>query len=192
MLTRKPSRLLAGLVLSAALALLGEGGWIQAKAQLAQWLLQSAWEETLRDGLRHRAWPSADHWPVARLRVAAHGIEEIVLEGDAGNVLAFAPGHNPQSAMPGNHGPVILSGHRDTHFSFLRGLETGERVELETVDGKTVYEVVGARVVDARSVRIDTLSRGDRLLLVTCYPFDALAPGGPLRYLVEAVAQSRI
>ena len=27
---------------------------------------------------------------------------------------------------------------------------------------------------------------GERLLLVTCYPFDALVPGGPLRYVVVA------
>ncbi len=27
-----------------------------------------------------------------------------------------------------------------------------------------------------------------RLTLVTCYPFDAIVPGGPLRYLVFAEA----
>ena len=27
----------------------------------------------------------------------------------------------------------------------------------------------------------------DRLTLVTCYPFDARVPGGPLRYVVVAI-----
>jgi sortase A len=28
------------------------------------------------------------------------------------------------------------------------------------------------------------------LTLVTCYPFDAIVPGGPLRYVVTAVART--
>ncbi len=31
-------------------------------------------------------------------------------------------------------------------------------------------------------------SEGSALVLVTCYPFDALRPGGPLRYVVTARA----
>jgi hypothetical protein len=27
------------------------------------------------------------------------------------------------------------------------------------------------------------------LTLITCYPFDAIAPGGPQRYVVRAVAE---
>ena len=37
----------------------------------------------------------------------------------------------------------------------------------------------GNRVLDARQ---------QRLTLVTCYPFDALRAGGPLRYVVTATA----
>ncbi len=34
--------------------------------------------------------------------------------------------------------------------------------------------------------RLDPTGQRPRLILVTCYPFDALVPGGPLRYLVFA------
>ncbi|MEH6561240.1 MAG: class GN sortase, partial [Marinobacter sp.] len=42
-------------------------------------------------------------------------------------------------------------------------------------------------IVDSRSEFIDThkLSAGT-LLLITCYPFDSMDAGGPLRYVVEA------
>jgi sortase A len=187
MLSHKRRRFLTGLCVLAALVLLSQGSWIQAKAQVAQWLLQSAWEQTRQDGMNHKAWPWADHWPVASLKVPARAIEQIVLEGDGGNVLAFAPGHNARSALPGGHGPIVLSGHRDTHFSYLRDLEAGDRLELETVSGTASYFVTGARVVDARAIRIDVNAVGNPLLLVTCYPFDALVPGGFLRYVVAAM-----
>ena len=49
---------------------LGHGAWIHAKAQLAQYLLQRAWERTLRGEPAAKPWPWADTWPVARLRGA--------------------------------------------------------------------------------------------------------------------------
>jgi sortase A len=43
-----------------------------------------------------------------------------------------------------------------------------------------------AAVVDARRTRLATAGEGARLVLVTCWPFDAVEPGGPWRYVVEA------
>ncbi|MDX5297649.1 MAG: hypothetical protein LPK85_01730, partial [Gammaproteobacteria bacterium] len=47
-------------------------------------------------------------------------------------------------------------------------------------------------VVDSRHARLqlwDLDAGEDQLVLVTCYPFDATDPGGPLRYVVTAVAE---
>ncbi|HEY9118841.1 MAG TPA: class GN sortase, partial [Marinobacter sp.] len=47
------------------------------------------------------------------------------------------------------------------------------------------------RVVDSRHEQINTAQLPqDSLLLVTCYPFDGLESNGPLRYVVEATAES--
>jgi len=179
-------------------ALTAQGAWIQAKAHLARFLVAAAWERTLAaerapsgavgaaDGPGHKPWPWADHWPVARLVFPARHKDLIVLEGDTGNVLAFAPGHAPGSGLGADPRAVVISGHRDTHFRFLGDLSPGETVELETAGGRRAYRVDGARVVDSREggIRID--GQGGRLFLVTCYPFGALRPGGPLRYVVTA------
>jgi len=50
--------------------------------------------------------------------------------------------------------------------------------------------VTGHRVVDARRKWPSPDVAEKRLTLVTCYPFDALMPGGPLRYLVFAEAET--
>src|SRR5512134_469774 len=99
----------------------GQGGWIYAKALLAQHMLQHAWARTLAGEREVRPWPWADTWPVARLRVPVHGIDLIVLDGVSGRTLAFGPGHAGGSAPPGAPGTAIISGHRDTHFRFLQG-----------------------------------------------------------------------
>lgn len=175
------------LVLLLGLWQVGGGLYIHAKALLAQQLLLRAWESSLAGKQQAKPWPWADTWPVARLFVPAHGVDQIVLTGATGRTLAFAPGHIDGSAMPGAAGSVVLSGHRDTHFSFLAGLKSGDGLELQSVDGVMHrYQVLFSQVIDADHLWMPT-GEGDALLmLVTCYPFDAVNPGATQRYQVVA------
>ena len=166
---------------------LGQGAYIPAKAWLAQELMQRAWLRVSAGQDRAAPWPWADTWPVARLSAKSHDVDLIVLAGGSGRTLAFGPGHLSASALPGETGNMVIAGHRDTHFAFLRDLEPGHRLTIESFSGATTeYEVIGLNVVDSRkgSLLLDT---DDAVLtLVTCYPFDAVDPGGPLRYVVTA------
>lgn len=168
---------------------LGHAGYLHAKAQLAQILLERAWRQAREQGAAPRPWPWADTAPVARLRVARLGVERIVLDGDSGRMLAFGPGWTPASARPGTHGVVMISAHRDTHFAFLRELQRGDRIVLDGVRGSRGYRVSDLRVLDSGGGNAALRSGEDGLVLVTCYPFDAIAAGGPLRYVVSAIAE---
>jgi len=163
----------------------GEAAWIHVKARLAQHLLRRAWERARAGEVEAKPWPWADTWPVARLRVPGHGVDLIVLTGVNGRTLAFGPGHAAESAAPGGEGTVIVTGHRDTHFRFLARLQPGDQIGLETPRRPpTRYRVREAVVVDSR---LATIRKGDdSLVLVTCYPFHAVTPRGPLRYIVTA------
>jgi sortase A len=166
---------------------LGHGAWIHAKARLAQYLLQRAWALTRQGEAPVRPWPWADTWPVARLRVPAHGVDLIVLDGVSGRILAFAPGHASRSAAPGAAGTAIITGHRDTHFRFLEAVKPGDEILVET-PGRSAsrFRVVHTAVVDSR-VALIREADGPALALLTCYPFDALRAGGPLRWVVTAL-----
>lgn len=48
------------------------------------------------------------------------------------------------------------------------------------------YRVSEAGVVDHRNRRPLAATGEPALTLITCYPFDAVVPGGPLRYVVRA------
>jgi len=166
---------------------LGQGANIPAKAWAAQELMQRAWRKTRTGHSQAAPWPWADTWPVARLSAKGGDVELIILEGGSGRTMAFAPGHLSTSVLPGETGNSIIAGHRDTHFRFLQNLHTGESLLFEMPDGQHhLYRITGIDVVDSRhgSILLDTDSA--MLTLVTCYPFDAERPGGPMRYVVSA------
>ena len=193
------------LALVAGFMLLGFGGWqlgaagyIHAKAWLAQVLLSQAWADTISvnagnatdggaDGELQKPWPWADTGPVARLRVPDLGVDQIVLAGASGRTLAFGPGHLDQTAAPGEAGHSVISGHRDTHFAFLRDLAPDTKLQVQRSDGGwRSYRVRGSEVIDSRNARLSLAADRPALTLVTCWPFDTADTGGPLRYAVFA------
>jgi len=181
----------SGALALTALLFFGRGVWIYAKASLAQILLRRAWARTVQGGKEVRPWPWADTWPVARLRSRRLREDLIVLAGASGRTLAFGPGHLDGTADPGADGNCVLSAHRDTQFAYLRRLEAGDPVELETPDRRRhIYRVFDRQVVHKRQVGVLAETPEPTLTLVTCYPFFAVAPGGPLRYVVRAREES--
>ncbi len=163
----------------------GHGAWIYIKAELAQHLLEQAWKKTKKKQQPVPPWPWADTWPIAKLFVPQHHIEMIVLSGASGRTLAFGPGHVSSSAMPGFPGTTILNGHRDTHFTFLEKLQVGDVIIIEASDKRQItFRVSDLKVVDSRKTVILHDDNISQLALLTCYPFNAISPGGPLRYLV--------
>lgn len=178
--------LLIALVIMSAVALI-QGGWIHAKAMLAQYLIAESWAEQRLGRARAKPWPWADTWPVARLQVPELGIDQFVLAGANGRVLAFGPGHINGTAMPASGGNTVISGHRDTHFRWLKNLKNGSHITLTMPDGRQVSYVVKNRQVISMQDTWALEERGIHLLrLLTCYPFGAVMPGGSRRYLVTA------
>ncbi len=164
----------------------GKAAYIQAKAQVAQYLLQDAWEQTLIDQKPHQPWSWADTFPIAKLSIPTTNIEQLVLSGASGRNLAFGPGLLLSSDSPEKKGYTIIGGHRDTHFKFLQDLTIGQTIEIEDKYGeKHSYQITATEVHNIETDSIE--DRGsDQLTLVTCYPFNTIETGGPLRYLVHA------
>jgi sortase A len=174
---------------AAGVACLAAGAWIPIKAWAAQLLIDAAWRREHTLSQIAVPWPWADTRPVAKLTVGegSAAITLIVLEGSSGRNLAFGPVHDAASVAPGAPGNSVIEGHRDTHFKILRTAKPGDRVSLEAPDGsRSVFVVTDVRIVDSRRTRIVLDANTALLTLVTCYPFDAINPGGPLRWLVTA------
>ena len=167
-------------VLAVAVWLLLDAGYIHAKALLGQYLIRDAWQQSLERGEVVKPWSWADTWPVARLTIPEQQVDQIVLAGDHGQALAFGPGMVDDRSG----GALVISGHRDTHFQFMRTLSLGAHIELQRHAGLELFRVVATEVVDLRNQEL-YLGQGG-LLLVTCWPFDGVEAETPWRYVVVA------
>jgi len=184
------SLLIPALAFAMGLLFTGKAGYIHAKAHLAQYLIADAWDRTLAGERQVKPWPWADTFPIARLRIEGQD-DLFVLSGASGRNLAFGPvlfntRHTPGQAL--SEGLLVMAGHRDTHFSVLEDLKSSARVRLEDETGNWArYRVTGHQIIDVTRQSLIADEHTDALLLVTCWPFDAVSPGGPLRYVVTAV-----
>ena len=170
-----------------AVSSLAHGLYIPAKAELSQWLIAHSWNDRQADSQPEPPWRWADTRALARLEVPSLGIRQFIMDIDSGQALAFGPGHMPGSALPAHSGHSMIAGHRDTHFAFLQKLKPGDTIEIEHYRGhKDRYRVEQALVIDSSTEQIPMFA-SDMLTLVTCYPFDSISAGGPLRYIVHAV-----
>jgi sortase A len=184
---RRVRRLAIGALIALGVALLAAGFWLPAKAELAQQLLNRAWQRTTEGDAAARPWPWADTHAVARLVLPGSAEPLTVLAGASGRNLAFAPALLDGSAPPGTAGVTVIAGHRDTHFRPLATLAIGDELTLERPDGSVFEYVVDALdVVDSRRASLRLDADESVVVLVTCWPFDAVNVGGSWRYVVTA------
>ncbi|WNC69387.1 class GN sortase [Thalassotalea nanhaiensis] len=168
-----------------SLGCIASASFIHIKAYTAQYLLSQAWQKSDVSNVA-KPWPWFDSHPVAKIHFPTLDDEHIVLAGDSGQALAFGPGLSHLSAQPGEEGTLVISGHRDTHFSLLQYLNPTENVVLESMSGvQHRYKINKISVID---INKDDIVQTDfeRLLLVTCFPFDSDDANTPLRYVIEA------
>jgi sortase A len=168
------------------LVLIGQGAIIPAKAWLAQILLERAFATSLATHRPARAWPWADAWPVARIRVPRLGIDEIVLSGGSGEAMAFGPTLLPGGGTLSERGTAVFAAHRDTHFRFLKDIRPGDLIEVEEISGRTArYRARTGRVFRYDAYGVDRHSPSPSIAMVTCWPIGGTGRG-PLRYVVSA------
>lgn len=164
-----------------------QGLKIEIKAKVAQVLLQRAWNQTLKTGQNYQPWSSFDGAPIMRLAIPQHNINQIVLKGTSGQALAFGPTFHEESFLPQEKKITIISSHRDSHGVFIKKLQLGEEIKIQDADNHWhTYTIDDFFVINVQKEKITMDSNEDRLLLITCYPFDAIRSGTPLRYIVSA------
>lgn len=184
---RRWRRAVVAALIALGAALLAAGFWMPAKAEVAQHLLNRAWNRAAAGDTAAKPWPWADTQPVARLALPGGGEPLTVLAGASGRNLAFAPALMDGSAALGLPGVSVIAGHRDTHFRPLATLAIGDELKVERPDGSTfTYEVAAIDVVDSERAQLRLDADESVVVLVTCWPFDAVTVGGSWRYVVTA------
>lgn len=178
------------------LAGVGSSGaaYISVKATLAQYLLERAWTQSSSKEQPQKPWHWADTATAARLTYTLNNKTEsqsmIVLDNASGEAMAFGPGLVAGQISKASQMTVAIGGHRDTHLAFLEHATSDTRFELQLPDGSVLhYQFEDAFVVDSRSEQLQIATDHPGLVLITCYPFNALQTGGPFRLVARAKSQ---
>jgi sortase A len=110
---------------------------------------------------------------IARLRIPALDLEEVVVNGTDADSLKRGPGRYLGSAMPGEGELVYVAGHRTTYgapFSRIDHLRKGDRVFLELPYATFEYAITGHRIVTADSLWVLRSKGFEQLALQACHP----------------------
>ncbi|WP_230203064.1 class E sortase [Parafrankia discariae] len=120
---------------------------------------------------------------LAVLRVPRFGADyaPVVVEGVSADALRRGPGHFPGTAMPGEVGNFVVSGHRTTYgkpFSRVDELRMGDPIVVEVADRYFTYRVTRSEVVDPHRLDVTypvpehpgVAPTSAMMTLTTCHP----------------------
>ena len=160
--------------------LLANGLWIPAKAALAYGLLDRAFSHAEASAAPEKPWSWADFGVIGKLTVGGSQIH--VLDRATDQAMAFGAGRHEEYEPDG---PLVLSGHRDTHFAVLEGVKRGDEIAYQTAAGDIAYRISETRIYDIREGVIQPPRAGE-IMLITCWPFGSIDPRTTKRFLVLA------
>jgi sortase A len=119
------------------------------------------------------------------LEIDRLGLSVLIRASTTSIDLDKGAGWIPGTALPGDAGNVVLTGHRDTFFRDLRGVKRGDIVRLRTPLGPRSYTVTETSVVDPADTSVLRPTAKSTLTLITCFPFDFIGHA-PKRFIVRA------
>lgn len=111
--------------------------------------------------------------PMGRISIPVAGVSWTFVEGVTRSDLESGAGHMTGTAIPGQPGNAVISGHRTTHgapFLHLDRVVAGDVITVQTATGTHIYEVVEKIVVDPSEVWVTNQWDGAWLTLTTCEP----------------------
>lgn len=172
---------------AAVLALLGvvllaNGFWIPMKAVFAFGLIDHSFQKAIAAQQSQKPWSWADFNVVGKLVIKGEQIH--VMDRATGQALAFGAGRHEE--YDEKSGPLVLSGHRDSHFSVLEHIKIGDEFSYRNQFDSYHYKVIETRIFDLDDGIIET-PEPDEILLITCWPFHAVDPDASKRLLVLAM-----
>ena len=145
------------LLLFAAYEIWGKAAIVRDHQQDLEAQLDQEWEQTPppTTPATGKVPPPPPGWAIARMHIPRLNNRWVVVEGVDPGDLAFAPGHYPRSAGPGEIGNFAVAGHRNpAMFWDLDRMREGDPIVVETRSTFFVYRVTENRIVKPHQVEV--------------------------------------
>lgn len=107
------------------------------------------------------------------IKIPKISVDRVVVEGVGVEELKKGPGHYPETALPGQLGNMVISGHRTTYgapFFRLDELATGDEILIQDGQGTFKYRVSEKKIVAPTDLSVILPSSDARITLTTCNP----------------------
>ncbi|HET6843794.1 MAG TPA: class D sortase [Candidatus Angelobacter sp.] len=164
------------------LALLGYAGSEYWQMYRSQRELEVQWQNQMSAKVATERPLSAGDM-LTRVSIPKISLDAIVVEGTAHKQLAIGPGHIVETAMPGEQGNAVITGHRDTFFRHIYELNKGDEILVRRNGQVFHYRVTGKKIVQPEDVSVLKQTSDAQLTLITCYPIWYIGPA-PERLVV--------
>ena len=192
----RPTRLLAGILITAGTLSCFAGAYSALIAYYGQEQAAKAWEKLSEAAnvkwINPKPPPPALDDPrdrpgsvIGRLSFPRLDKTRFVLAGET--AMKSGPTWLLETAVPGKTGNSVIAGHRDTHFRFLKDVRKGDTILVNSAGSTYRYTVTTIKIVSPRDVSLLSQVPNKVLTLVTCYPFYYIG-SAPKRYIVRAEA----
>lgn len=127
--------------------------------------------------------------PIALIKIPSIGVQQVVIEGTSGSILAEGPGHYRSTVFPGGGGTSVILGRAAAYggpFGRIADLKKGDKITVITQVGSSVFRVVDTRTGGIEHRRIPVTEA--RLALGTASG-PAFAPSGVVWVDADKVGQ---
>lgn len=143
-------------LLFVAYELWGTGAYTQAQQHKLGDELTRSWQSSAGQVTTERV-RLGHGLALIRIPRLGKGFHYVIIEGVSVPDLRKGPGHYPGTAMPGQIGNFVVSGHRTTYlapFNKLGELRDGDRILIDTRSRQYVYKVTTKKVVQPTDVSV--------------------------------------
>lgn len=176
-------RIFALLLVVSGLGLLGYVSYQYWDMYHTQRQLEAQWEQQAASA----SVPQTKQIPVVemltRVSIPRINMDAIVVEGASRKQLSIGPGHVVDTAMPGEPGNAVITGHRDTFFRNIYELKKGDVIIVRRNGHVFKYQVTGKKIVEPDDLSVLKPTIDPQLTLITCYPTYYIGPA-PKRLVI--------
>ena len=168
-------RIASTVLVMCGLTLLGYAGSEYWQMYRSQRELEVQWQGQMSARVATERPLSADDM-LTRVSIPKISLDAIVVEGASRRQLSIGPGHIVETAMPGEQGNAVITGHRDTFFRHIYELNKGDEILVRRNGQVFHYRVTGKKIVQPEDVSVLKQTSDAQLTLITCYPIWYIGP----------------
>ncbi len=168
-------------LLFVAYQLWGTGRYTKAQQSNLAEQLEHHWSQPAKPAVTTEKVKLGDGMALIRIPKLGKKYRFVIVEGTSPADLRRGPGHYHKTAMPGQIGNFVVSGHRTTYsapFNKLDKLRDGDEILIDTKTTQYVYKVTSSQIVAPTRIEVTSpvpfhpgRKPKQRLItLTTCHP----------------------